>query len=141
MPNMHHAFDARLEHRALGLAALTAATVLDTITQRAQQRKAYRTLVNLEAIKISANDESYQLVVEVSNDDFSTTEVAAIVDLGATEVRQSGAPDSEAGDSYEVMWTTEQNGVKYEKARLKLFTAGTSPSITLGCYSTVLGNV
>lgn len=141
MPNMYHPFDSRLEHRALGSAALTTATVLDTITQQAQQRTAYRTLVNIEAIGIATNDETYQIVVELSNDDFTTIEVAAILDLGATEVRQSGAPDSAAGDTYELLWTTECNGVKYEKARIKVFMAGTAETITLGCYSTVLGDV
>lgn len=142
MPNMYHPFDSRLEHRALGSAALTSTTVLDTITQRAAARTAYRTLINIEAIDIANSDEIYTLVVELSDDNFSTVnEVAAIADFGDTAVRQSGAPDSAAGDTREVLWTTECNGVKYDYARLKLFVAGTSPSITLGCFSSVLGDV
>lgn len=141
MPNMYHHFDSRLEHRAVGAAAVTSTTVLDTITERAAQRTAYRTLVGIEAIKISANNEDYKLVAEVSNDGFSTVEVAAILSLGATEVRQSGAPDSAAGDTYEMLWTTEVNDVKYAASRIRLIAAGTSPSITLFCHSTILGNV
>ncbi len=142
MPNFYHPFDSRLEHRALGSAALTAATVLDTHDQGVAQRTAYRTLYNVEAIVISNNDETYQLVVEVSNDNFSSDiEVAHIVDLGATEVRQSGAPDSAAGDQYEALWSTEVNGTKYRYFRVKVFMAGTAESLTLGCYSTILGNV
>lgn len=142
MGNMTHPFDSRLEHRALGSAALTATTVLDTITQRAAQRTAYRTLVNVEALDIASNDELYELVVELSNDNFTTVnEVAVLTDFGATEVRQSGAPDTVAGDVAEILWSTEKNNVKYQYARLKLFVAGTTASITLGCYSTVLGNV
>jgi hypothetical protein len=138
---MYHAYDTRLDHRAVGSAALTATATLDTITERAAQRTAYRTLVGLEAIKISANNELYQVVVELSNDAFSTVEVAAIGDFGATEVRQSGAPDSAVGDTLELMWTTEHNGTKYAASRIRAIIAGTSPSVTLYCHSTVLGNV
>ncbi len=141
MQNMYHHFDSRLEHRALASAALTATTTLDTITQRAEQRTAYRTLVNVEAIKISANDELYKLVVELSNDNFSTIDdVAAVTDFGATEVRESGAPDSVAADTAEVLWSTEKNGTKYQYARLRMVISGTSPSITFGCYSSILGD-
>lgn len=141
MPNMYHPFDSRLEHRALGSAAMTAATVLDTITEKAAHRTAYLTRVIIEAIGIATNDETYQVVIECSNDSFSTIEVAAILDLGATEVRQSGAPDSAAGDVYEILWTTEINGTKYSSWRVKVFMAGTAETITMGCYSTIMPGV
>lgn len=139
MMNMYHPFDTRLEHRALGSAALTATATLDTITERAAQRTPYRTLVSLEAIKISANNELYTLAVQLSNDSFTTIETAAILSLGATEVRIGGAKDSAAGDVHEILWSTEQGGMRYAQARLRLIIAGTSPSVTLGCYSTILG--
>jgi hypothetical protein len=138
MPNKFYPFDSRLEHRALGSAALTATAVLATITERAQQRTMYLTRVTIEALLISDNNETYQVVAECSNDNFSTIEVAAILDLGATEVRQSGAPDNAAGDQYDMYWCSEINGVKYTQSRIKLFVAGTSASLTLGCYSTVM---
>lgn len=142
MPNNYYPFDSRLEHRALGSAALTATAVLgDVIDQRAQHRTMYMTKVNLEAIKISANNESYKVVAEVCNSaNFSSTplEVAGIIDLGATEVRTSGAPDNAAADEYEMYWATEVNGTKYQYARLRLVAAGTSPSITLGVYSSIV---
>lgn len=141
MPNNYHSYDARLAHREVGAAALTATTVLGTITERAEQRTPYRTVIHVDAIKITANNELYQLVVECSNDDFTTVEVAAMCDFGATEVRQSGAEDSAAGDYREILWSTEIGDAKYTKSRVRLIVAGTSPSITLGCYSTVLGNV
>lgn len=98
----------------------------------------YLTKVMLEAIKISANDESYKVVVECSNDDFSTVEVAAILSLGATEVRESNAPDSAAGDEYDIYWCTEINQRKYQKSRIRLVAGGTSPSITLSSHSTIM---
>lgn len=138
MGNMAYPFDSRLEHRALGSAALTATTTLATIDQRAAMRTMFMTKVVVEAIKISANDEIYQVVVEGSNDDFSTLEVLAMCDFGATEVRQSGAPDSAALDEAELYWATEKNGVKYDKARIRVITDGTSETITLGCWSSIM---
>lgn len=138
MPNKYYPFDSRLEHRALGSAALTTATVLDTITEKAQHRTCYLTKVIIEAIGIATNDETYQIVIECSNDSFSTIEVAAILDLGATEVRQSGAPDNVAGDVYDILWATEINGTKYASWRVKVFMAGTAETLTLGCYSTIM---
>jgi hypothetical protein len=137
MPNKYYPFDKRLEHRALGAAALTATTVLGAVTERAPQRTMYLTKVLLEAIDIASSNESYRVVVECSNDDFTTVEVAAILDLGDTAVRQSGAPDNAAGDEYELYWCTEINGRKYKQSRIKLFTGGTTPSIQLACWSTI----
>ena len=142
MPNMHHSFDSRLEHRALGSAALTAATVLATVNEPAARRVAYRTLLNLEAVKVSAGNEVYTVVVELSNDGFSTVgATAAIASFGDSTARQSGVADSAAGDIHEMLWSTEVNDVKYADWRIKLFVGGTAPSLTVGAYSTVLGNV
>ena len=139
MSNITYPFDSRLEHRALGSAALTATTVLDTIDQRVAQRTMFMTKVILEAIDIANSDETYQVVVEVSDDNFTTVnEIAAILDLGDTAVRQSGAPDNAAGDEFDIYWASEVNGVKYRYARIKLFAGGTSPSITLGCHSSTM---
>ena len=138
MSNKAYAFDSRLEHRALGSAALIATAILATITERAAQRTDYRTIATVEAIKISDNDELYQVVVECSNDGFTSLEVAGIADFGATEVRQSGAPDSLVGDFCEIYWSTEINGTKYAASRIRVITAGTDETITLGCYSTVV---
>jgi hypothetical protein len=141
MPNMYHNADSRLIHRAAGAAALTASTVLATITERVGQRTTYRTLIDLEAIKVSATNELYTLIVQLSNDSFSTNEQAAILSLGAGAVRLGGAKGNVAGDSYEIMWSTEQDGIKYRASRLNLIIGGTSPSIVLNCHSTILGNV
>lgn len=137
-PNKFHPFDARLEHRAVASAAQTSTAVVDTITERAAQRTQYRTMISLEAIAIDGNDELYTFVVELSNDGFSTIEVAAITEFGATEVRQSGAPDSVAGDVKEILWSTELGDTKYAASRLKCFHAGSSTSITYHAFSTVI---
>ena len=141
MGNIANSFDVRLQHREPGAAALTTTTTLDTITERAAQRTVYRTIVNVEAITINDNNELYNLVIQLSNDGFTTIEQAAILSLGATEVRVGGSKDSAAGDTYEIMWSTEADNVKYTESRLRLVISGTTPSITLNCYSAILGNV
>lgn len=139
MPNKYHALDTRLQHRAPGSSALTADTVIDTITQRAAGRTDYMTKIYIEAIDIAGSDELYTFVIELSDDNFSTVnEVAAIRDFGDVAVRQSGAPDSVAGDNIEMFWSTEVNGVVYKYWRLNMLKAGTTVSITFHAYSSVL---
>ncbi len=140
MPNKYHALDTRLQHRAPGSAAITADEVIETITQRAAGRTDYLTKIYIEAIDIATSDELYTFVIELSDDNFSTVnEVAAIRDFGDTVVRQSGAPDTVAGDEIEIFWSTEVNGVVYKYWRLNMITAGAgSESITFHAYSSIL---
>ena len=91
MPNKYYPTDARLEHRAVAQAAVTASAVIDTIDQRAAMRTDFTTIVGVEAIKIQ----------------------------------------------HEIEWNTEVNGVVYDKARLNLIIAGTSPTITFHARSTI----
>lgn len=130
------AFDTRLEHRAVGAAALTASATIADIDQRAATRTEFVTIVRLDAIDIASNDEEYRFVWEVSNDDFATFETAAILSLGATEARIGGAVDSVAGDEYDVPWCTEVNGKAHQSYRIRLIVAGTTPSITFSMNST-----
>ena len=98
MTNKFHALDVRLQHRDPGSAAVTSTAAIEKINQRAAGRTDYLTKIYLEAVVINDDDELYTFVIEVSDDDFSNVrEVAAVRDFGATEVRQSGAPDSLAG--------------------------------------------
>lgn len=132
-------FDARLEHRAVGLAALTADTTIVTKQQRAQTRTPFVTNILIESIKISANNEQYQFIVEVSNDGFATNEVAGVLSLGATEARIGGGPDNVAGDEYQMFWNTEVNGQAYKDWRIRLDVSGTSPSIGFAMNSSWKG--
>lgn len=140
MPNKYHALDTRLQHRAPGSAAITADEVVATINQRAAGRTDYMTKIYVEAIDIAGNDELYLFVLEVSDDNFVTTnEVAAMRDFGATEVRQSGAPDTLVGDEIEIFWSTEVNGVVYQDWRLNLIITGAATeTITFHAYSSIL---
>lgn len=135
MKSHHYAFDARLEHRAAGSAALTADTTIATKDQRARTRTNYVTTVRVESIKITANNEEYRFLFEVSNDNFTTHETAAVLSLGATEVRLGGAKDNAAGDEYDVHWNTEVNRQSYQDWRIRLDVSGTAPSIAFSASS------
>ena len=131
-------FDSRLEHRAASAAALTATATLETVTQRAATRTEFCTKFYIESVKVSAGDESYTLSIELSNDNFTTLdEVAAMKVMGDASVLVE-AGDTVAGDEYELFWTTEVSGVTYQYWRVRLIAAGTSPSMGLHCYSTIL---
>lgn len=136
MPNKYYAFDARLDHRSFGSAALTATATLATITSHSAQRTAFLTKLTIEAIDVASGNESYILSIECSNDGFATFDVAATLELGHSSVRRSTMSNA-AGDSFDVLWATEINDVKYAAARIRLIVAGTSPSITASCHSTV----
>lgn len=133
-------FDKRLEHRAAGAADIGSDTVIDTITQRTNSRTEAITKVHIESVEIASGDELYTFVIELSDDNFVTVnEVAAIRDAGATGARQSGAPDSAAGDEFELYWTNEVNGVAYRYWRLKVFVGGTvATGISFLAHTTIL---
>lgn len=130
MLNSHaRAFDARLEHRAAGSAALTAAATIATKDQKARTRTEYFTMLRVESIDTASGNEEYRFIFEVSNDDFTTVETAAILSLGHTSARLGGGPTNAAGDEYQVPWNTEVNGQSYQDWRIRLEVNGTSPSI------------
>ncbi len=139
MPNKYHALDTRLQHRAPGSAAVTASEVVEKIEQRSAGRTDYLTKIYIEAIDIATSDELYLFSLELSDDDFSTTnEVAAMRDFGDVTARFAG-PDTVAGDHIEIFWSTEVNGVVYKDWRLNLTITGAgSESITFHAYSSIL---
>jgi len=91
-------------------------------------------IVDVSAIKISANDETYTLLLQgATSSAFSAVETLVSLDLGATEVRVGGAADSVIG-RYELPFTTEQHDTVYDWIRLYVATDGTSESITLKAW-------
>lgn len=136
MQSHDYAFDARLEHRAVGQPALTAATTIVSRDQRAKTRTEFVTQFMVESIDVASGNEEYRFIVEVSNDNFATVETAAILSLGHTSARLGSGPSNAAGDMYQVPWCTEVNGAHYQSWRIRLETAGTSPSIALAVNST-----
>lgn len=132
----NRAFDTRLQHRAPASAAMTATTTLDTQQQRDVTYTEFETIVYVEAIDVANGDETYTVVVELSDDNFATVkaECARIILGDATQL--AGDADTAVGDKYRIMWHNEWAGVVYRDWRVRVIIAGTSPSITLNSYST-----
>jgi hypothetical protein len=139
MPQTYLATDKELIHREPGSAALTADTTIDTIDQLAAVRTEYTTRIYVESIAIDGNDERYQFRIELSDDNFDgggVEDIAAMYDLGATQVRTGGLADSAAGDYIEMHWCTEQNEVSYRYWRLVLDGTGSTFSIAFNAVTT-----
>lgn len=88
-------------------------------------------VMDVTAIKISANDELYNFIVQGSN---SATFASGIEELGRrllgpTEVRK-GAGDSTIG-RYEIAFSNDVDGTEYRYLRVLLDVGGTSPSVTV----------
>jgi hypothetical protein len=91
-------------------------------------------IIDVSAIKISANDETYTFLLQgAASDAFSAVETLVSLDLGATEVRKGGAVDSVIG-RYELPFITEQHDTVYDWVRLYVVTDGTSESITFKAW-------
>lgn len=144
MPGRTYAVDLRHIHREPASAAVTAdANYGDAdasqayIDMGAATNTLFTTQINIEAIKISSNDETYTFRIEVSNtSDFTVKEVAAVLSLGPTETRMGGAPDNAAGDEYQIYWCSRVNNTEYRYWRLAYDEGtGTSPSITFNAFT------
>ena len=101
-------------------------------------------VIDVTAITVSGSD-VYKLILVVSNDPaFGAGNVAMAAMLELGELAQfdyvngfnTAAPASIGGSRYELLFTNEQNNVKYEYAAL--YIAGTFGSITFRAFVAVL---
>lgn len=100
--------------------------VLDLGTGRVDAR----TILQVSAIKVNANDERYIAQMQFSNSPTFASGVLigpAFV-LGALEVA-GGSADTPVGE-YELPWTNEIQGTLYRYARIYTHTVGTDETIT-----------
>jgi hypothetical protein len=99
-------------------------------------------VVNVTALDISSTDETYTLMVVVSNDPSMLTGnvQAGGLQLGkgtAATMRSPNSADSVVG-TYEIMFSTNVAGSLYQYAAVYLTVAGTTPSITANGFFSVL---
>ena len=104
-------------------------------------------VVILTAIKTSSSNEVYKILVLVSNDPSfgaGNVQIAGALEFGyagSNDVPNgitTPAPAAVGGSMYEILFTNEQNNVKYEYLRLYNVLAGTTPSFTYEAYQAVL---
>jgi hypothetical protein len=122
-----------------GLAAVTA----DSVSQVASANVSKQLgpgrfegvlVIDVTAIKTSAGDELYHLLLQGGTDNtFATKETVAQLTLGAGAARP-GAPVTSVIGRYEIPFVTEQHDVSYPWERLYIDVAGTAPSITLKAF-------
>ncbi|MHA7900773.1 MAG: hypothetical protein ACX94B_12990 [Henriciella sp.] len=141
MTSRSYTFDAELEFKDAGAVTADGAAEVDgsaKIVDLGSETAAFSGVMicDVSAIKISANDELYTLIVQGGDaDDFSgAIENLAELSLGATEVRPGGADDSTVG-RYEIPFINEQDGTKYRYLRVYVDVAGTSPSINFTAFA------
>lgn len=96
--------------------------------------------VDVSAIDIVSNDEEYNIIIQGSNSASfaSGIENLAMLNLGATEVRDGGGQDSTVG-RYEIHVTNEQADTVYRYIRAYTFIAGTSTTPSIN-YTAFLSN-
>lgn len=138
LPHKMFAIDAAtgLIKRELASAAVTADAYIGT---QWNQGGAVATdcilVVNIEACKVSAGDETYTLRMIGSNaTDRSDGEILGTMELGDAGTIPIETVDTEVGGQYLLRFRTEKNGVEFQYIDLHLDVAGTSPSITFGAY-------
>lgn len=138
MQSRNYNFDKELEFKDAGAVTSTGVTSVDSVTVASKTvgngRFEAVMLFDVSAIKISAGNEKYELVIEGSNDGFTTQQVLGLASLGATAARPGGAIDSVIG-RHEVPFHNEINGVIYKDIRVRHIVNGTSPSIDYKAYA------
>lgn len=129
-------------------ATVTLPSIADNTTLTPQQPRIDAYLVmDVTAVDATTGDENYRLVLLGSNQaGFSNS--GTVVCLGALEIggatglsfangKAVATPAAIGGSRYEIGFTNEQNGVKYQYAKLYAVLAGTTPSITFKAFVAV----
>lgn len=125
-------FDADLLLKDAGLIAASAAAQVagsPKVLDVGPARMDGVVVIDVSAIEIASNDEEYDIILQgCALADFSSgIESLAQMNMGATEVRQGGAKDSETG-RFEMLFTNEQDGTVYRYLRLYTVVAGSIAS-------------
>jgi hypothetical protein len=132
----YYPIDTATTFRAAGAAALTADAYIGTqIDQVGAVYTDAVTVINVEAIKVSAGDEAYTLRVVGSNTaNRSDARVLAEFTLGDAAAKPIDTADDVAGEQHVIQFSTQRAGVNQRYIDLHLDVVGTSPSITFSAF-------
>lgn len=122
--------------RARGSAAVTATAYIGTQWDQgaAVVTDAICRIV-LEAVKVSAGDETYTFRIVGSNvADRSDGQVLAMAMVGDASTITIETVDSAVGDVIDLRFRTERNDTAFRYIDLHITTVGTSETITFGAY-------
>jgi hypothetical protein len=127
-----------LVKRAAGQAAVTSTGYIGT--QRDEGGAAatdYTCVINVEAIDISSNDETYTFRVIGSNAaDRSDGQILDMLQLGRAGIVNIETRNTAAGDQAIMQFRTMRNFTMFRYLDLHMQVAGTTPSITFNAYFT-----
>jgi hypothetical protein len=125
-------------------------SIADVATYKPQQARIDAVcVIDLTAIKTSAGNELYKLILLGSNDSSfgaGNVQMLSMIEFGAAASIDgpagasfvTPAPPSVGGSRYELFFSAEQNNVKYEWLKLYNLISGTLPSITYRAFGAVL---
>ena len=94
-------------------------------------------ILDVSALKISANDEIYDIVVQGSPvEAFTAANVVelAAISLSAKEVKRTDSDKDDDTGRYKIYFDNENDGTFYRYLRVYTVTGGTSASITYTAY-------
>jgi hypothetical protein len=127
---------------------ITLPSIADVSTITPQQARIDAVLVlDLTAIKTSAGNELYKLILTGSNDPaFAAGNcfMLGMIEFGHVSVidtfngATTAAPNAIGGSRYEVLFAAEQNNVKFQFCKLRAVLSGTTPTITFKAFVAVL---
>lgn len=123
-----YSFDAELLAKDAYLVAASAAAQVASaakVIDVGEARFDATAVIDVSAIEIASNNELYRIAVQGSSSPTFASDVQnlAMVDLGATEVRDGGAIDSTTG-RLTLDFTNCQNDVIYRYLRVYTFVSG-----------------
>ena len=138
MPMKNFAIDAAtgLIKRELGSAAVTATAYIGTQwDQGGAAATDFVCVINIEACKVSAGDETYTFRLIGSNvSDRSDGVILDTLELGDAGTIPIETVDTVAGDQLVMRARSEKNETQFRYIDLHLTTVGTSETITFGAY-------
>ena len=128
------------------LPAISAVTVASSTLTPQQARIDAAVVIDVTAIVVTSGC-YYKLMVLVSND--PAFGAAAVMQAGALQLAIAGTGDvpnnftpptipSIGGNRYEILFSNEQNNVKYEYVKLYVVLGGSNASITFKAFMAVL---
>jgi len=132
MNSKRYTFDSLLELKDAGLVAASAAAEVDSAAKIVNLGAGFvegDIVIDVTALEIADNDETYDIVLQLSSDaDFGTA--GNIVErcslhLGAKETKRTDCDKDDATGRYTLPFNTEHAGTVYQYARLYTVVAGT----------------
>lgn len=142
MGDLNRTVDVNLRLKSTGAITASAACQVDgsaQILDVGQAEFAGMVEIDVSALKITANDETYDIVMQGSSDsDFGTA--ANIVELGgihlgAKEIKRTDSDADDATGRYLLPFINIRNGTTYRYLRLYMVVGGTSPSFNFTAHA------